>query len=351
LFASDEGGICVVVVIRQNAGRSAKVSFAPRRPDGGENSPASTRAALVTVAFGRGSAASRWHGSACCADTVNRISPTTIEPAATATPSCRNAMTLLLTRQLSDQGFHGPSDAFGWSGVALVPWGKLPGVDDLAHAQSVIEPVDDDVAKVASEVRIRRQILPGLERAVAGDDRVDVLDAGSGLGECRRIAQSAAAIEGVDNGRFGRSEQVARVDDAGGWKHDPGIAARMTGPEVVQVDAIFAGAERHLVLEHQLGQEVDLFAPERIQLVHGQPRVLVCDDFHCRTEGLVAADMVAVRMRVDDGRDRLVRDRFDLRDERLPPSWKLGVYDDDTQVGHEDGRVPASARREIQVVL
>ena len=76
------------------------------------------------------------------------------------------------------------------------------------------------------------------------------------------------------------------------------------------------------------------------------------DDFHGRRELDVAADMVAMRMRVDDHPHRLVGDALDLLEQRLTPAWILRVDDDHAVRGDEDRAVPstAGATHHVEVV-
>ncbi len=75
------------------------------------------------------------------------------------------------------------------------------------------------------------------------------------------------------------------------------------------------------------------------------------DDFHRRRELDVAAHVVAVRVRVDDHRHRLVRDGLDLVEERLAPARVLGIDDHDAGGGDEDGTVSTAAAHHEQVVF
>ena len=77
--------------------------------------------------------------------------------------------------------------------------------------------------------------------------------------------------------------------------------------EIVQVDLVLARAERQLVLEGLLRQELGLVALEGVHLLHVRLGVLLRDEFDRRAEELVAAGVIAVRVRVDDRGDRLVR--------------------------------------------
>ena len=69
----------------------------------------------------------------------------------------------------------------------------------------------------------------------------------------------------------------------------------------------------------------------------------------------VAAHVIAVRMRVDQRRHRLVGERLDLVENRLAPAGVLRIDDHDAVGGDEDGRVAAAAVRQrfqhVQVVF
>ncbi len=65
----------------------------------------------------------------------------------------------------------------------------------------------------------------------------------------------------------------------------------------------------------------------------------------------VAADMVAVRVRVDQRRDRLLGQRLDLVEDRLTPPWVLRVHDHDSVGRDEDGCIPSAPFQDEQVVF
>ena len=69
-----------------------------------------------------------------------------------------------------------------------------------------------------------------------------------------------------------------------------------------------------------------------------------CGKFH------VAADVIAVCMRIDDRRDRLVCQGFDFLQDRLPPPGILRIDDDHAVGSDEYGRIPAAAPQHIQIV-
>src|SRR5207247_10469881 len=98
------------------------------------------------------------------------------------------------------------------------------------------------------------------------------------------------------------------------------------------------------------GGKVHLGALASIQPVHLQPGVLLPDDFDRRRKELVAADVVAVRVRVDDGRYWLCGDGFDCVEYRLAPAGELRVDQNDAEIRDEDRRVSTSAREYVEVV-
>ena len=72
-------------------------------------------------------------------------------------------------------------------------------------------------------------------------------------------------------------------------------------------------------------------------------RVLLNDDVDRRRELHVAADMIAVRVGVDERGHRFCREFFDLVEDRLAPAWILRIDNHDAVRGDEYGRVPAAA--------
>jgi len=126
-------------------------------------------------------------------------------------------------------------------------------------------------------------------------------------------------------------------------KNDPGIAVGVAGPEVVEIDLVGAFADRHLVLERPLGHPDAVVFLEDRHLLHVGLRVFLRDEVDRRRELHVAAHMVAVRVRVDQRRDRLRRQLLDLVQDRRAPARVLRVHDDDAVRGDEHGRVPAAA--------
>src|SRR6185503_15577830 len=78
-----------------------------------------------------------------------------------------------------------------------------------------------------------------------------------------------------------------------------------------------------------------------------------------RAEEPVAPGVVAVRVRVDDARDRLARDRLHAIDDRRAEAGQLGVHQRDPVVSDEHGHVTvgkvrvvgARARDDVEIVL
>ena len=103
-------------------------------------------------------------------------------------------------------------------------------------------------------------------------------------------------------------------------------------PEVVQIDLVGAVADRHLVLERSLRHPTAVLCrrwllEDRVHLLHVGLGVLLRDDVDRRRELDVAADVVAVRVGVDQRRDRLGRQLLDLVEDRLAPAGVLRVDD------------------------
>jgi hypothetical protein len=74
-------------------------------------------------------------------------------------------------------------------------------------------------------------------------------------------------------------------------------------------------------------------------LVNVRCGVLVDDYVHRRRKLHAAAEVIWVRVRIDDGRDRLVGQLADLVKDRLPPLRVFPVHDDHTRSGDKDSRV------------
>ena len=196
---------------------------------------------------------------------------------------------------------------------------------------------------------------------MAGDHGVDILDARDGFRERLRQAHRAAAVERHDIGHGFPRKEVGEVRHAQHREHDDGVPVRVPGTEVVQVDPILPGPHRHLVFERFLRQVLRVLALEGLAVAerracflrHVVPRVLLGDELDRRRELGVAARMVPVRVRVDDGRHRLVGHRVELAKNLLSPTGVLGIDEDDSAVGDERSGVTAAGGFEdvVQVVF
>src|SRR5206468_2358874 len=74
-------------------------------------------------------------------------------------------------------------------------------------------------------------------------------------------------------------------------------------------------------------------------------------DLHRGAKELVAAVVVAVRVRVDDRRHRLAGNRLDLVENGLAPIRELGIDQDDACVGDERRGVAAAAGDHVEVLF
>jgi hypothetical protein len=144
--------------------------------------------------------------------------------------------------------------------------------------------------------------------------------------------------------RYGLAgEDVARVHDAMRREDDPRVAIGVAAAEVIKVDLVRAFADGHPVLEGALRHPVVVVLFEDRHLLHVRFRVFLDDDVNGRRERDVAADVIAVGVRVDQQRHRLRRQLLDFREDWLPPARVLRI-DHRYTVGHdEDGRVAAAA--------
>ena len=82
--------------------------------------------------------------------------------------------------------------------------------------------------------RVLREIRHRHLRAVAGDDRVDVLEAAVRLRERVADRDAAAAVVGVEERKVLAGEDVPGVHIAERREHDPGVAVRVSAAEVVK---------------------------------------------------------------------------------------------------------------------
>ena len=163
--------------------------------------------------------------------------------------------------------------------------------------------------------------------------------------------QHAAAVVGVDERHVLPRENVARVDDAMRREDDPGIAVGVAAAEVVEVDLIGALADGHLVLEGALRHAGVVVLLEDRHLLHVGPGVFLHHDIDGGWEFDVATHVIAVRMRVDQQRDRLGRQFLDLGEDGLAPSRILRVDDGDAVGHHQHRRVAAATTQDEEVVL
>jgi hypothetical protein len=83
-------------------------------------------------------------------------------------------------------------------------------------------------------------------------------------------------------------------------------------------------------------------AQDRTHLLHQLRGVFVRDDFDRGGEVHVAADVVVVRVRVDDRHDRLVGDLLHLLNQRLTPAGNLRV-DEQHPIRHDQNARVAAA--------
>ena len=188
--------------------------------------------------------------------------------------------------------------------------------------------------------------------AVSRDHDVHIVKAFGGCRQRLGILDPAAAVARVHERRALVGEHVAGVHRPQRGKHDEGVAVRMSPAEVVQVDLVVSAQQRRLVLERLLGKiRLRGLGLERGHLLHVRLRVFLRDHVHGCREFRVRADVIAVRMRVDDHRHRLGRDGLDLIEDRLSPPGQLGIDDDDAVCRDEGGRVAAATNDHVQVVL
>src|SRR5579864_8117733 len=202
------------------------------------------------------------------------------------------------------------------------------------------------------EVGVRLQISPRRRRvAVAVDQRVDVLDPVVCLVERFVVMEHAAAIVAVDQREALAGKEIADVRRPKRGEDDNRVAIGVAWTEVVQVDLVRTLADGHLVLERPLGHPAAVALLEDVHLLHICFGVLLNDDVDGRRERDIAADMIAVRVRVDQARDRFWRQLLDFVENRLAPPWIFRV-DDGHAVGvDEHGRVAAPALQYVEVVL
>ena len=107
--------------------------------------------------------------------------------------------------------------------------------------------------------------------------------------------------------------------------------------EVVQLDAVEVLEQPEALGEGGRGQPGGA-AGEQVHATHVGAGVLVRDDLDHVRELAVAAGVIEIGVRVDDGGDRQVRDLVDRIEDRLPPPRQLGADQDDPAVDLVDQR-------------
>ncbi len=182
------------------------------------------------------------------------------------------------------------------------------------------------------------------------DDGLDVPQPLGRLCERRRVLDARPAVRVVHERHLLAGEQIAGVHGPQFREDDKRVAVGVSAPEVVQLDAIAAAPDCHAILERAIGHGVGL-SLQRVHPFHVGLRVFVRDHLYALREVLVAADVVAMCMRVDDRRHRLVRDRFHLLHDALAPVGELGVDEHDTLLGDEGGRIPSTSRDDEEIFL
>ena len=184
---------------------------------------------------------------------------------------------------------------------------------------------------------------------MAFDHSVDVRDYVQGLLERVGQRQHAAARHGIDERRHLPREHVSGGHRARDWKDHERVAIGVAGPEVIEVDPIVAAPQRHPVGERPVRHRRRVRRDTRVG-GHPLPCVLVRDHVDRRREVLVAADVIWMRMRIDDHRHRLVGDCTNLIQDRLAVVWELRVDEHDAALRHEHRRVSAGTGNNVQVV-
>ena len=206
----------------------------------------------------------------------------------------------------------------------------------VADTHAVVVAGDDRIAKILRQLDVQLKVFHRGRRAVARNDRVDVLDRRGGFRQRVRICEAAAAILEIDGRQLLVAHQIAHVHDAQRGEDDPGIASGVARSEVEEIDPILAAAKRHLLPEHEFREEVHLDALERRHPVHVQACVVLRDDLDRGGEELIAPGLIAMGMGVDDGRHRLRGDSPNLVENRLAPSCELRVDENDPELRDQE---------------
>ena len=179
------------------------------------------------------------------------------------------------------------------------------------------------------------------------DDRVDVFDRRDRFGERLRMGHGAAAVRHVDVWQGLPGEHVAGVHCAQRREHDEGVAVGMTGPEVIEVYFILAFAQGELVLVRALWQEPGLVPFELVHLRHVCLCIFLNDAVDRRAKEPIAAGVISMRVRVDDGRHGFVGHGLDPVENGLTPSGQLRIDDNDASVRDEHGGIASAERVDV----
>jgi hypothetical protein len=125
---------------------------------------------------------------------------------------------------------------------------------------------------------------------------------------------------------------------------DERVTVGVPAAEVVQVDLIFARSQRQRVSIGSPREEPGVGGAELRHLRHARSGVLMDDAFDRGAEEAVAARVIAVSVRIDGARDRLVGDGLDPLEDGRPESRQLAVDQGDAGVGDEHRDVAAAER-------
>ena len=232
---------------------------------------------------------------------------------------------------------------------------------ELRHAATAGLPLLRSGQQVVVEPGIVDEVAPG-QRVVCvpGDDGVHALHAGDRLHERRaELGRTAVRVARVDVRQALAREHVARVHRACGPEDDERVAVGVAAPEIVQVDLIGTAEQRALGRERGLGQVFPILARERLAVLdraafepgavvtvltrHVPRRVLVRHEVDRVGKLGVGAAVVPMRVRVDDGRHRLVGDRAHLGENVLAVAPDLRVDERHPRRHHENRGVPSGA--------
>src|ERR1043165_177592 len=126
--------------------------------------------------------------------------------------------------------------------VALVLVRDLPSRGRIVSRLAALHRRLDAGEEVLVELRVLGEIGPRHHRAVAGDDRVDVLDPGVRLGQRVADLGAAAAVVVIEERQVLAGEDVAGVDETQLGEDDESVAVGVAAAEVVEIDAVLAAA-------------------------------------------------------------------------------------------------------------